>query len=416
MELNGDCAIKTDEESEFEKKLRLRLFQCETTITCNSFSKDSDKVGASSSTETVDETRIKGINSMDLSSDGNHLAVAVNCDSVGLIDLDSWTERLFPVKKYGISVIKFLSNNQAIHSSTRVNNELRIMDFDRPNEYVRYLRGHEGSVYNLDVAQNGKLVISSSADDRNVSLWDTSRVKPVAFIDIPVPDQPFSANQFASMSNGHSPRLVTSPRPVVAFDPTGFVFALASCESSGYLKLFDLRTFSRGPFLTFDLKISDYIRGCLDEDEDEKVLAGASCSLGADFTDVAFSPDARNILLNTDGPAFYILSALSGRIQCGIVRSRQTYEFSHFADNPVPPQVVFSPDSKHVLGGTGFDDGEIHVWNVADGSEMDPIKQIRPTRDKDFQVKFIAHHPSRMKIITCSTNNIDIYRPLHLNT
>ena len=415
MESANDCTSKIDEESEFEKKLRLRLFQCETSITCNSCPKDAEKVDPSSPTVTVDETRIKGINSMDLSRDGNHLAVAVNCDSVGLIDLNSWSERLFPVKKYGIGVIKFLSNNQAIHTSTKVNNELRIMDFERPNEYVRYLRGHEGSVFNLDVTQNGKLVISSSADDRNVSLWDTSRVKPIAFIDIPVPDQPFTANQFDNLCNGNSPRIVTSPRPVVAFDPTGFVFALASRESPGYLKLFDLRTFSRGPFSTFNLNLSQYIRDCLDG-EDEKVLANASCALGADFTEISFSPDARSILLNTDGPAFYILSALSGRIQSGIVRSRQTYKDTHYDDNHVPPQVVFSPDSKHVLGGTGSDDGEIHVWNVSDGSELNVIKQVRPMRDKDFQVNFIAHHPTRMKIITCGTNTIDVYRPLHLNT
>lgn len=406
--------MKIENVSQFEERLRLGLFQCDTSLTCKSCSSDEETVDSSSTTTGPEDTRIKGINSMDISRDGSHLAVAVDCNSVALIDLELWTERNFPVKKYGIGSIRFLTNSQAIHTSTKVNNELRMIDFEA-KEYVRYFKGHEGSVLNIDVSRNAKNIISSSADDRNVSLWDVSREKPVAVIDIPVPDVPFTCKQFIPISKGNPPRIVTSPRPVVAFDPSSVIFAFASSENDGTLKLFDLRTYSRGPFLSTQLGVSQLIHASLGDDEDETVLANANCSLGADFTEITFSPDGRSILLNTDGPIFYILCAMYGRIQLPVLRSYDECKSSYFQDHPISPQVVFTPDSKHVLGGTGSDDGEIRVWNASDGSQVGTIKQIRSVRNNDFRVNFVAHHPTTRKIITCGTNNIDLYRSLHLN-
>lgn len=77
-------------------------------------------------------------------------------------------------------------------------------------------------------------------------------------------------------------------RPIAAFSPDGLIFAAGI--NSECIKLYDLRSFDKGPFDTFDLK------------HDFK----------CEWSKLKFSKNGKTILINTDGQFIYLLDAYDG--------------------------------------------------------------------------------------------------------
>jgi COMPASS component SWD2 len=77
-------------------------------------------------------------------------------------------------------------------------------------------------------------------------------------------------------------------RPVAAFDPEGLIFAAGVNSES--IKLYDLRSFDKGPFITFMLN-------------QEK-----EC----DWTGLKFSKDGKTILISTNGSMIRLIDAFHG--------------------------------------------------------------------------------------------------------
>lgn len=77
-------------------------------------------------------------------------------------------------------------------------------------------------------------------------------------------------------------------RPVAAFDPEGLIFAAGVNSES--IKLYDLRSFDKGPFITFMLN-------------QEK-----EC----DWTGIKFSKDGKTILISTNGSIIRLIDAFHG--------------------------------------------------------------------------------------------------------
>ena len=80
-----------------------------------------------------------------------------------------------------------------------------------------------------------------------------------------------------------------SSRPVVSYDPEGLIFAVGL--DSKQIKLYDLRSFDKGPFITF------FIRS-----DPGKV----------EWTSMKFSPDGKTIILSTNGPIIKLIDAFQG--------------------------------------------------------------------------------------------------------
>lgn len=77
-------------------------------------------------------------------------------------------------------------------------------------------------------------------------------------------------------------------KPVAAFDPEGLIFAAGVNSES--IKLYDLRSFDKGPFVTFMLN---------QEKECE-------------WTGLKFSKDGKTILISTNGSIIRLIDAFHG--------------------------------------------------------------------------------------------------------
>lgn len=123
-------------------------------------------------------------------------------------------------------------------------------------------------------------------------------------------------------------------RPTVAYDQQGLVFAVAM--EGGAIKLFDSRSYDKGPFDTF--------------------LVGGDT---AEVSDIKFSNDGKSMLLTTTNNNIYVLDAYGGEKRCG------------YSLEPSPNSIIeatFTPDGQYVLSGSG--DGTLHAWSVNTRNEV----------------------------------------------
>ena len=119
------------------------------------------------------------------------------------------------------------------------------------------------------------------------------------------------------------------------------------------VKLYDLRSFDKGPFVTFNLPRE---KQC-------------------EWTGLKFSPNGQAILLTTNGSVMRLIEAFHGQ-------PLQTFA-GHLNNKGVPVEGCFSPDSKFVFSGST--DGRIHVWDadsgykvcVLNGGHVGPVQAVQ---------------------------------------
>ena len=101
------------------------------------------------------------------------------------------------------------------------------------NKYISYFRGHNKRVVTLCMSPTDDSFLSGSLD-KTIRLWDLR-----------------SANCQGLMH--------LAGRPVAAFDPEGLIFAAGINSES--VKLYDLRSFDKGPFSSFKFsgKVANYV-------------------------------------------------------------------------------------------------------------------------------------------------------------
>lgn len=203
------------------------------------------------------------INAIDFSPNGEHLISCSEDDQIVIYDCDKGTQtRTVNSKKYGVDLIHFThSQNTAIHSSTKVDDTIRYLSL-HDNKYLRYFPGHTKKVISLCISPVEDSFLSGSLD-KTLRLWDLR-----------------SPNCQGVMH--------LSGRPVAAYDPEGLIFAAGVNSES--IKLYDLRSFDKGPFVTFKLN-------------QEK-----EC----DWTGLKFSRDGKTILVSTNGSIIRLVDAFHG--------------------------------------------------------------------------------------------------------
>lgn len=278
------------------------------------------------------EHRISGI---DFSADGKQLVACENDEKVVVYDCDNG-KMLFSVntKKYGAGYISFNpKHNCVVYSSTKVNDEIRHLSLDTKN-YLRFYAGHTGRVISLSMSPHGHSFLSGSID-RTVRLWD--------------------------LNSSHSQAVLHSPGPAIAaHDPEGIIFAAG--VDSEFVKLYDLRSFEKGPFATF------------------KVGRESDC----EWTGMNFSADGKTILISTNGQWTRLIDAYSGQMKMAMKGNSKVTPIVRLQTKKVlflciafpgavnkakiPIEASFSPDSQLVF--TGGADGRVSVWNVAAGNRV----------------------------------------------
>ncbi|OMO59267.1 hypothetical protein CCACVL1_24964 [Corchorus capsularis] len=247
------------------------------------------------------------INSLDFHRKDDLLVTASEDDSVRLYDIAN--AKLLKTtyhKKHGADQICFTHHPSSVicssrHSLETTGESLRYLSM-YDNRCLRYFKGHKDRVVSLCMSPVNDSFMSGSLD-HSVRIWDL-RVNACQGI------------------------LRLRGRPTVAYDQQGLVFAVAM--EGGAIKLFDSRSYDKGPFDTF--------------------LVGGDT---AEVCDIKFSNDGKSMLLTTTNNNIYVLDAYGGEKRCG---------FSLEPSQNTNIEATFTPDGQYVISGSG--DGTLHAWNI----------------------------------------------------
>ena len=278
------------------------------------------------------------VNSMSFSPSGDTLISSSDDDSMVVYDCqEGVAKRTLNSKKYGCDLIQFThAANAVIHSSNKVDDQIRYLSL-HDNKYLRYYGGHTKRVVALQMSPIDDTFISGALD-KTIRLWDLRSPTCQGLMHM-------------------------TGRPVAAFDPEGLIFA-AGIDSS-VVKLYDLRSFDKGPFATF---------------RDPKRQA----PLTGDFQVLKFSPDGKQIGISTTAGHVFLLDAYTGQ---------ELYSLK-VPVNTVPGRssnvdLTFTPDSQFLLVGGG--DGRIHVFQCASGMRITHLDGPHPTacRTLAFNPKYM---------------------------
>ncbi|KAG0256351.1 member of Set1p complex, histone methyl transferase, partial [Linnemannia exigua] len=218
-------------------------------------------------------------------------------------------------KKYGVNLARFTHRSTSVvYASTKEDDTLRYLSL-HDNKYIRYFRGHEKRVTSLEMSPLDDQFLAGSQD--TVRLWDLR-----------------SPNCQGALS--------VMGQPVVAFDPSGLVFAVAL---GGILRLYDVKSFDQGPFST--ARIGD--------------------SLGISHTtiyatQIEFSSDGKNLLVTTGSDGHFIVDAYNPSITMFklVGHHNSTYGSEAFTSGS---EACWTPDGKCVVSGSR--DGDIFVWDIS---------------------------------------------------
>ncbi|OAY66919.1 WD repeat-containing protein 82 [Ananas comosus] len=253
------------------------------------------------------------ISSLDFHRKEDLLITASEDDSIRLYDISSATLlKTTYHKKHGADHVCFTHHPSSILCSSRYNidatsESLRYLSM-YDNRCLRYFKGHKERIVSLCMSPINDSFMSGSLD-HSVRIWDL-RVNACQGI------------------------LRLRGRPTVAYDQQGLVFAVAM--EGGAIKLFDSRSYDKGPFDTF--------------------LVGGDT---AEVCDIKFSNDGKSMVLTTTNYNIYVLDAYGGEKRC---------VFSLETCPNVTTEAAFTPDGRYVVSGSG--DGTLHAWNIGTRNEV----------------------------------------------
>ncbi|VDK51616.1 unnamed protein product [Anisakis simplex] len=279
------------------------------------------------------------INSLDFSADGLQMISSSDDDSIVMYDCSTGQKsRSVNSKKYGVDLIQFAHNtSNAIHCSTKVDDVIRYLSL-HDNKYIRYFPGHQKKVVTLCMSPLDDMFLSGSLD-KTIRLWDLrmqSCQNKTGNIGTTLGCMQASDIALGFMNNAKGLMHVPS-RPVAAFDPEGLIFAAGI--NSDTIKLYDLRSFDKGPFMTFKVE---------------------SDSKEGDWTGLKFSPDGKMIMLTTNAACVTLLDAFKGTL----IHTLRGHE----NNKGIELDATFSADAQYVFSGST--DSSICVWSAVSGQRV----------------------------------------------
>jgi len=251
------------------------------------------------------------INSLDFFKDGELLITSSDDESMNLYNCtEGKKKKVVYSKKYGVDLVRFTHHPNTVicASKNEWDESLRYLSL-HDNKYLRYFKGHRDKVVSLAMSPREDMFISASLDN-TVRLWDLN-------------------------SNTCQGLLRRKGRPCVSFDPQGLIFAVATAVN--IVKLYDLRSYDKGPFSSFQINANP-----------------------VEWSALKFSNDGKYLLLSTINSVIFLVDAFTGEL-------KQTYSNAGISTNS-SNEASFSPDGQFVLAGS--DDGSIHVWETLSGKEI----------------------------------------------
>ncbi|KAL1919489.1 uncharacterized protein VTP21DRAFT_2182 [Calcarisporiella thermophila] len=258
------------------------------------------------------------ITSLDFDDTGEVCITAAEDESLQLYDcLEGRHLKTLYSKKYGVHLARFTHRkSNVIYASTKEDDTLRYLSL-HDNKYIRYFRGHKDRVVSLEMSPVGDQFLSAAVND-TVRLWDLRSSTCQGLINV-------------------------TGRPCIGFDPAGLIFAVAF--DSSVIRLYDMKAYDKGPFITFSGPPND-----------------AHQSSRAEWTSLRFSNDGKKILVTTSGDMHFVLDAFHGSFE-----KRLTGHVSVSAPNLGGNEACFTPDGRYVLSGS--QDGGVHLWDLESKSQ-----------------------------------------------
>lgn len=157
--------------------------------------------------------------------------------------------------------------------------------------------------------------------------------------------------------------------PVVAYDPTGAVFAVALNERNVVL-LYDVRKFDHSPFLTITI-------------DDTAALSQVSMPPRVPvITHLSFNQSGQFILAGTAGDVHYVVDSFSGKVLWRLVGHLGLEQASGGGVGMVPQagisgqEVCWTPDGKMVISGSA--NGQLCIWAMPEQIPTSP-KTLQPS-------------------------------------
>lgn len=259
----------------------------------------------------------KPINAMDFFHDGSLLVTSGDDESIRVYNCaEGKLQKQVYARGYGACHVRFTHHPLSVllaSRNTENDHAIRYLSL-HDNQFLRYFTGHKEPVSALEMSPKEDLFISS-ARDSTVRLWDLRKDTALGVLSAP----------------GHSP-------PAVSFDPEGLIFATAmSDQEKPSVRLYDMRSYEKGPFTTFQVQ-------------------GPPVA----FHHLTFSNDGKTILLPSASNGILLIDAFDGS---------ELHRFrGHVDTGAVMLEASFTPDGQFVLSGS--EDGTIHVWNALSGEEV----------------------------------------------
>lgn len=268
-------------------------------------------------------------------------------------------------KKYGVDLPRFTHKNTTIlHASTKEDDTIRYHSL-HDNKYLQYFKGHKDKVVSMEVSPVDDGFMSGSMD-KTVRLWDLRTPYCRGLLNIP-------------------------SSPIVAYDATGLVFAVAVNHYSRIL-LYDHANFDKAPFLAITL--------------DDPTLAQITYPPRIPYmTSLHFSSSGKYLLVGCSGNAHYILDAFEGHLLAKL-EGHTGLERRGMSNHPpgIEPvrgcsgeEVSWTPDSKFIVSGSL--DGKIFIWDVRELPVIQgPINtKATPARLKPMHV--LEGHPGPSRCV-----------------
>ncbi|EEB06557.1 WD repeat protein [Schizosaccharomyces japonicus yFS275] len=237
-------------------------------------------------------------------------------------------------KNHGVSVAKFTHHsNNLLHSSPRSDHSIRYFS-THDDTYISMFSGHKATVTDIQLSPVEDQFLSTGLD-KTVKLWDLQR------------------------GSGALGSLSLPGTGIIAYDPTGLVFAVA-CYELSTIYLYDVRNYDKEPFSTFTIT-------------DDRYLSRFSFPPRMpEWRHIEFSNDGKFILLATKTSLHYVLDAYTGDI---IVRLENPPDYvdpsTSWCGN-----VCFTPQDPYVIGTVG--DRRLNIWNLKHMSSSHRKKMITP--------------------------------------
>lgn len=330
--------------------------------------------------------KLASITSLDFDDSGQYLISAGVDKSIQLYDIHRGQHyKDIQLQKYGAHLARFThSGLNCLYALTPgedklVENAIRNLSLS-DNRYIRYFKSHKDQVTCIEVNPLTNTFLSSSLD-HSVKLWDLSCASPMGNIE--------------------------TARPLlVAFDPQGMVFAIASysCGPEGLLRLYDLASFDKGPFISVSVPVME----------------------PQAWLKIEFSNNGKTILVATDSTEHYLLDAFLGKLltvlqmkaETGLGACSGNWMTSKY---PSTGPCTFSPCGKYVVAGSP--EGEICIFDLtgiksSDGLSRKVTDKVNPPRTLPVTripaahgIPKIALFNPKVLVLATADNTVQLWQP-----